>query len=546
MDYKKQTAYFLHFFGKKTYTSTKNLTYSGIDISYNALKKKVQQHFKPINFVAAERARFDKLTRFHSQLVRGFVLQLQTRAAKCDCGDQIEDQLPDRLTVGIQLLEVQQMLLLCPDQTFQDIWKTCEKYGDVKRVTRTDEAALLNYSERNNSTMQTDNKFKPRTNFCAPNSPIRRFTDRNLNSAVQKCGKCESFGRNHSSYSCPHRQAKCFICGKAYVRKMCHLFSDPNTDVQALSEDIYPFFIYFAPKFVRDVNIRGINRPSVPVVGSCTIPVILPQGTPGECNFLVSTSKPLIIELKVLRSLRTCTTLWTPENESAKMIFYANLLFRIPSCNSNSNNAGSVAGITLSSIGKRMVIILDLDDLSCHQRHIDQVEFNTRGQSSVDDLIVPEQTGISEEHATCEEPEVSNPRRSERLRSRPPLNYKHPHAHSRRKYERLLTNLVLTEEDIRQLLHKISPFCALGLDKVHPRILMETSFTLAKHFHLMPLWNYCRVDGISTASVIWSIFVEKTPAANAIDQVVIVLVRRRSPDDLFEATHDFRMQMLER
>ncbi|GAA51360.1 GTP-binding protein Di-Ras2 [Clonorchis sinensis] len=48
----------------------------------------------------------------------------------------------------------------------------------------------------------------------------------------------------------------------------------------------------------------------------------------------------------------------------------------------------------------------------------------------------------------------------------------------RRTYERRLTDLVFTVEDIRQLLHKINPFCALGPDEVHPRILKETSYTL--------------------------------------------------------------------
>ncbi|GAA52873.1 hypothetical protein CLF_109010 [Clonorchis sinensis] len=42
---------------------------------------------------------------------------------------------------------------------------------------------------------------------------------------------------------------------------------------------------------------------------------------------------------------------------------------------------------------------------------------------------------------------------------------------------------VFTEEDIRQLLHKINPFCELGPDEVNPRI-QETSFTLAKHLYL--------------------------------------------------------------
>ncbi|GAA54023.1 retrovirus-related Pol polyprotein from transposon 17.6 [Clonorchis sinensis] len=101
-------------------------------------------------------------------------------------------------------------------------------------------------------------------------------------------------------------------------------------------------------------------------------------------------------------------------------------------------------GIILSSSGKGMVTILDLDDLSSHRGHIDQVESNTRGQSVIgtpavsntngsfaDDHMVSERNVISDEHTTNEEPEVSNLRRSEQLRSRSPLNYKHPYADSR-------------------------------------------------------------------------------------------------------------------
>ncbi|GAA54944.1 hypothetical protein CLF_106169, partial [Clonorchis sinensis] len=216
MDDKKLTAYFLHFVGNEAYTLIKNLVYpeSPIDISYNALKKKVLQHFKPINFVAAERAGFSMLTRSHSQPVRDFVLQLQTQASKCDYGAQLKDQLRNRFIASIQLPELQQKLLLCPDQKFETIRKMCEQHEDVKHVTDTGEAVLLNYSKRNNSRMQTNNKFRPRTNSCAPNPSVRHFTNRNSNLMVQKSGKCESCGRNHSRYSCPHRQAKCFICGK--------------------------------------------------------------------------------------------------------------------------------------------------------------------------------------------------------------------------------------------------------------------------------------------------------------------------------------------
>ncbi|GAA50700.1 hypothetical protein CLF_104925, partial [Clonorchis sinensis] len=77
------------------------------------------------------------------------------------------------------------------------------------------------------------------------------------------------------------------------------------------------------------------------------------------------------------------------------------------------NDLRPAAGIILSSNGKRIVTILYLDDLSCHRRHIDQVEFNTRGQSVngtpavpnnnesfVGDLIASEQKFVAEEHTT--------------------------------------------------------------------------------------------------------------------------------------------------
>ncbi|GAA52452.1 cystine/glutamate transporter [Clonorchis sinensis] len=134
MDNKKLTAYFLHSVGKEAYTLIKNLVYpeTPIDISYNELEKKVLQLFKPINFVAAGRARFNMLTRSHSQSVRDFVLQLQTQAAKCDYGAQLKDQLRDRLIAGIQLPELQQKLLLCPDQKSQTIRKTCSKIWEMR------------------------------------------------------------------------------------------------------------------------------------------------------------------------------------------------------------------------------------------------------------------------------------------------------------------------------------------------------------------------------------------------------------------------------
>ncbi|GAA55658.1 hypothetical protein CLF_108583 [Clonorchis sinensis] len=60
-----------------------------------------------------------------------------------------------------------------------------------------------------------------------------------------------------------------------------------------------------------------------------------------------------------------------------------------------------------------------------------------------------------------------------------PATSSHPNL-SRRNYEQPLADLAFTVEDIRQLLHNINPFYAFGPDEVHPRILKETTSTMAK------------------------------------------------------------------
>ncbi|KER28873.1 LOW QUALITY PROTEIN: hypothetical protein T265_13486 [Opisthorchis viverrini] len=643
-DDKKLTVYFLHFVRKEAYTLIKNLVHPEYPtgISYTALRKKVLQHFKPTNFVAAERARFNVSTRSHPQSVRNFVLQLQTQAAKCDYGAQLEDQQRDRLIAGLQLPELQQRLLLCPDQKFQNIRKICEQYEDVKHVTKSEEAVVLRYSKRNNSRMQTNNKSKPPTNSRAPNPLTHHFTDPDPNPMARKFGKCESCGRNHSRYSCPHRRAKCFICGKTghiqlvcKSKKVCHLTFDPNTDVKALSEDISTLSLSvlsqnsshltaFYPSAVivpTDVDIRGITGHSVPLLhdtcevtprylyrlyffgfnvgtvdywiqsyaltansitlltsvnenelkqlilkcsnatGGMQIPrrLIIPFGLRepalqafqrvhadycgrflGKCYALILidlysrwpqvflTKSPSAEftqqSLRKVFSLECVPTVSVTDNgthftakfleEWLKGLGYRDL-FTVPrrlqskgiaenfvrtlksaiislspttfveldrgtdnflmqyrnavhSVTGKSpslllksrslrtsrdcvkatdvtffrgNDLPPATGIVLSSTGKRMVTILDLDDLCYHRRHIDQVEFNTKGQSvngnpavsntneSFMTLWYPNTTYLK--NTVCEESEVSIPRRSEGLRSRPPLHYKHPHAHSR-------------------------------------------------------------------------------------------------------------------
>ena len=84
--------------------------------------------------------------------------------------------------------------------------------------------------------------------------------------------------------------------------------------------------------------------------------------------------------------------------------------------------------IVLSKIGKRMLNILDLNDLSNHRRHIDQVcfNFNPFDFGNTNESVISE--SISDPMPLYNDNVVSEnnlPRISERMRNMSAKNYQH-------------------------------------------------------------------------------------------------------------------------
>ncbi|VDP92503.1 unnamed protein product [Echinostoma caproni] len=74
----KKTAHFLSAVGKEAYGLNKKWSFpeSPIQLQYKELKDLLLKHFQPVNFEAAERAKFYRLARDSNQSVRDFTLQL--------------------------------------------------------------------------------------------------------------------------------------------------------------------------------------------------------------------------------------------------------------------------------------------------------------------------------------------------------------------------------------------------------------------------------------------------------------------------------------
>jgi Integrase zinc binding domain/Integrase core domain len=97
------------------------------------------------------------------------------------------------------------------------------------------------------------------------------------------------------------------------------------------------------------------------------------------------------------------------------------------------NNLRPSSGNILSNKGNRMVTILDLDDLTKHDRHIDQIHYFESGQYRSNSISVSptnDECILDNTVSNDDSESVILPRRSERIRQMPPRDYKNPQHNS--------------------------------------------------------------------------------------------------------------------
>ncbi|CAH8523812.1 unnamed protein product [Schistosoma curassoni] len=98
--------------------------------------------------------------------------------------------------------------------------------------------------------------------------------------------------------------------------------------------------------------------------------------------------------------------------ESAEVTYY------------RGNDLRPSTGIVLKNVGKSMVRILDIDDLSTHSRHVDQIQFQEPGESVPISIV----NSNANEHILDNTESLSNTmsdRLRMNLRRRRTIDYKH-------------------------------------------------------------------------------------------------------------------------
>ncbi|KER28741.1 hypothetical protein T265_04527 [Opisthorchis viverrini] len=147
-----------------------------------------------------------------------------TQAAKCDHDAQLKDQLRDRPISDIRSSDLQQELLLYPNQKSQTIRKICEQYEDVRHVSKTDESVLLSYSKREkcdnfiNAKHENPNELNHRQRDEATQGIQPAQPDKTETPKQHKCGTC---GKSFKVPSLLLRHAIMHTTSKNYECEFC-------------------------------------------------------------------------------------------------------------------------------------------------------------------------------------------------------------------------------------------------------------------------------------------------------------------------------------
>ncbi|VDO93833.1 unnamed protein product [Schistosoma curassoni] len=200
----KIVAHFLTLIGRDSVQLIKNLAYpeKPISLPYATLKELLLSHVKCTRFECRERAKFLKMVRQNDQKVRGFILELQKQAAKCNFGDQLHVQLRDRLIAGINILSLERELLRMPNCSFQGARTACINYEafnelDIQSMKISD--TLLSRRDELKSQGQSNLRSLNSDSYSRVNMKGVSMRNYKANHKGEiKFGKCLSCGKFHA------------------------------------------------------------------------------------------------------------------------------------------------------------------------------------------------------------------------------------------------------------------------------------------------------------------------------------------------------------
>ena len=188
----------------------KSFTFTAVGDSdkYNVVMAKFDEHFIPKRNVIYERAKFHSRAQLPGESVEAFVRQLYELAENCVFGAQKDEQMRDRIVIGIRDKQVSQKLQMKSDLTLRTAIEMARHCELIKSQNTEGEK----HAQHVDNIKSVKKKEFKRTGYSGKTFIKNRK------------GTCTRCGRNHDDgEECPAKGKKCLKCNKVgHYAAVCH------------------------------------------------------------------------------------------------------------------------------------------------------------------------------------------------------------------------------------------------------------------------------------------------------------------------------------
>jgi len=348
IDKKNETAYYLTFAGEDAYLLLKDLAFPA-EISAmppKSLHKLLLNHIRPPRFETTERAKFHKITREDNEGMKAFILRLQQQASNCNFGNQLQEQLRDRIVAGVNSAEIERKLLEVSELTYKkavEILENSESIG--KAVTETGPVLATKIGK--------EREIEPfKKKYSPGNNKFRRPTEFSRSRKLEKNmpkGPCYSCGGNHFRVNCEFRRAKCHSCHQeGHIARVCkkktsgcfltkggryiteqiifqngkeaQFIVDTGSPLSLVPRAVYKEKLGSLPLEKESETIQGITGHRLEVLGSVKVRMRTKEkNEEAVVKLIVTETGPCLLGLDALNSLRLSITFHVSETYKARL-----------------------------------------------------------------------------------------------------------------------------------------------------------------------------------------------------------------------------------